>query len=58
MGMVTKKTYFQNKEIACIKASKGLEAISGVGINHEIITVVERNTKKGEEYSTQFRCKD
>ena len=33
----------------CIKAPKGLQDTSGVGINYEIITVEERNSRKGEK---------
>ena len=40
----------------CIKAPKDLQATSGV--NEEIITVVERNSREGEEKRTQFLCRD
>ena len=39
---ITKETlHFQNLEVACIKAPKGLQGTSGVGINDEIITAME-----------------
>ena len=47
---ITKETlYFQNEGIACIKAPKGLQGTLGGRINDEIITDVERNTRKGVE---------
>ena len=36
----------------CIKAPKGLQDISGVRINNDIITVMKRNTRKSEENRT------
>ena len=58
MEVKKEKLNFQNYGIAGIKAPKGLQGTSGVRINDEIITVVERNAIKGEEKSTEFRCKD
>ena len=48
---VTKEMYFQNEGIARIRVPKGLQGNSGVKLN-EIITVVERNARKGERNGT------
>ena len=39
------------RDCVCIEIPKGLQGTSGVRIDDETITVVEGNTRKGEEYS-------
>ena len=52
MMVIKEALYFLNEGIACnIKAAKGLQGTSGVGINGEII-VWKRNARKRVENST------
>ena len=49
---VPKETlYIQNQGIACIEAPMSLLGTSGVRVNNEIITVMERDAREGEENS-------